>query len=174
MACLLLSDDWRRRAGAACDHKLVARRFLPLAESVFNLLKKLFYLAVILVVGLVLTGWLRTQGVVPGFTNAADPEYRKFSGVEPTSGDVWRWRAENASGGFAYYRLKLSNNSYVNRGGSVLTEQNQPDLPGAPWWWGASSSGRASIEASGSAVNKSRRYEIYDPDAELLLVYGEW
>jgi len=173
-ACLLPAYYRLRRIGFAWLAKPVFPPGFSLPVALFDFLKKLFYLAVILVAGLVLAGWLRSQGVIPSSTDALDPEYRKLCGVEPTSGGIWSWRVDNPSGGFAYYRLSLSNNSYGNRGSSVLTGENQPDLPGSPWWWGAASSGRASVQTSGSAMNKSRRYEIYDPDAELLYVYGEW
>lgn len=140
----------------------------------FAFLKKMALLALVLVAALVVGVWLRSQGVIPEFTELSDPDYRRLSGVEPSSGSIWRWRSESPTGGFAYYRLNLSNSSYRNRGGAILTEANKPDLPGAPWWWSAGANGRSSVAASGNAMNRTRHYEIYDPDAEMLFVYGEW
>lgn len=76
--------------------------------------------------------------------------------------------------GYAFYRLNLDKGAYSQPSASILTATNRPDLPRAPWWWGANPNGRTTVLSGEGLGPSTQSYQVYDPDKELLYVYCEW
>ncbi len=116
--------------------------------------------------------WLQFRGTIPSFADTSDLSYEKLCGFQPSHGRVW-----STSGGFGsgtFYRLNFARTGYSDSRATVLSESNRPELPHAPWWWGAEPNGRTTVLVGGGLGFNTLRYEMYDPDNEILYVYCEW
>ena len=128
---------------------------------------------VLVILPVVVFAWLQFRGTIPSFADTSDVSYDKLCGFEPSHGRVWTTSSGFGSGG-AFYRLSLAKSAYTESRAAVLTTSNRPNLPHAPWWWGAEPDGRTTVFSGGGLGYNTQSYQVYDPQRELLYVYCEW